>query len=127
RVVHLAQIAGGEEGNLSRLNGPSRERLLERNRFSVIDKRLPFQRFSIHMCARAILVQQAQDGPIVARDVPNAGKNGWQQLFQVQGGTKLTADGKQAPLLLKGAVGSILLQHQRSHGRDSREEFDIFV
>ena len=119
--VHLDQIAGREEGNISRLDGLRRERLLERNRPSVVDVRLPFQSVSIEVRALAIRVQQAQDGPVVARDVPNTGKNRRQQFLQLQDGTQFSADGDQALLFLKGAVGAILLQHQRPHQRDPRE------
>ena len=93
----------------------------------MVDERLPFESISIPVYALATLVQQAQNRPLVAPDAPKAGKNDRQQLFQLQAGTQFTADRDQALLFLKGAGRSVLLQRQRSHHRDAREEFDVLV
>ena len=71
---------------------------------SVVDERLPFQSISIQAQFLPSSSSRHRIGPLVARDAPQAGKNGRQQFFQLQAGTQLTADGDQALLFLKGAV-----------------------
>src|ERR1700681_1526955 len=93
----------------------------------MVDEWLPFHRISIPVHALAILVQQAQNRPLVARDAPKAGKNARQELFQLETGAQLPADRNQALLLLKGVVGFLLLQSQRSHQRDASEEFEVLA
>jgi hypothetical protein len=41
----------------------------------VVEERLPFQSISINVHVLAILVEQREDGPVVARDASQAGKS----------------------------------------------------
>src|SRR5712692_10809741 len=72
------------------------ECLLNRNIPSVVDETFPFQSVSVQVYVLAILVQQRQDGPVVACNAPNAGKNNRQELFQFEAGTQFMADRDQA-------------------------------
>ncbi len=121
------QIARGEKGNAAGEDRPHRERSFERNRISLANERLPFQSIAIQMHVPAILVEQGQDSSFVPRNAPKAGKNGRQELFQFEAGTEFPTDRDQALLFLQGAVGFFLLQRQRSHQRDAREEFDVLA
>ncbi len=125
--LHVVQIVCGEECHVSRLDRPRRECLFERNRASVVNESLPFQSISIQVHVLAIRVQQGHDGTIVARDAPKAGENSRQQFFRLEAGTQFTADRDQALLFFQSPGGFFLLQRERSHQRDAREEFDVLL
>src|SRR5208282_1260915 len=101
--------------------------MLERNRIAVVDERLPLQSISIEVYVLALLVEQGEDRPFVARNAPKAGKNGRQQLFQLEVGTQFSADRDQALLFLQGAGRFLLFQRERSQQRDAREEFHVLA